>query len=190
MSLKIDNKATQEYTILKASEEKPTATKNSALAVHASLRSSTPSPAAIPAPTRKPKSFRDIFCRSLEPESVPMASSPEPTTTESMIAPEAGCTPHAAIPTTATVTTQSIGLGPARRPRVVEKFDPPHLNVDKEEFERDIAEYGLRKLKNSRWAETNIPILLHSNTHKIRQEFERDVAKYNLKTLKDSRWAD
>ncbi|KAI3318068.1 hypothetical protein HD806DRAFT_540539 [Xylariaceae sp. AK1471] len=65
-----------------------------------------------------------------------------------------------------------------RLPRVLEEFEKPDINVDKDEFSQDVAKYGLKTLQDSRWAtkKTEAP------------GFRRDVAKYGSKTLKDSRW--
>ncbi|KAI3318069.1 hypothetical protein HD806DRAFT_549426 [Xylariaceae sp. AK1471] len=40
----------------------------------------------------------------------------------------------------------------ANKARIVEKFDKPRLPVDMEEFRREVAEHGLKTLKDSRWA--------------------------------------
>ncbi|KAI0532627.1 hypothetical protein GGR58DRAFT_517574 [Xylaria digitata] len=206
-----DITTTQEYP----TQEKPRVMKNTALAIRASLRSSTPPPTTIPTPAENPKSFRDIFCHSLEPQPVAVPSAPIPIT-----APVRHNQPF--ITSTHSFTTRDAEKEPARRPRVLGKFDPTRLNVDREEFEQDVVEYGLKTLKHSRWAEDDMSIPLSSNTRKIRyrrnrrgyvpkthenahrtednvdlprvhfdvEEFKRDVAKYGLKTLKDSRWAE
>ncbi|KAF2962694.1 hypothetical protein GQX73_g10881 [Xylaria multiplex] len=188
---------------------------NTALAIRASLRSSTLPPAAIAAPVGNPKSFRDIFCRSLEPKSVAVPSVSIPITAESNITTPVRRTQSVIASATTALTTQHAEKKPARCLRVLEKFDPAHLNVDREEFEQDIAEYGLKTLKHSRWAEDDgthrtgyrrnsrgYEQKKLKNAHRTEEnidlprvhfdveEFKRDVAKYGLKTLKDSRWAE
>lgn len=45
---------------------------------------------------------------------------------------------------------------PTHRRMVLEKFHPPHLNVDKEEFGQDVAEHNLKTLQDSRWAKDDL----------------------------------
>ncbi|KAI1197882.1 hypothetical protein F5X97DRAFT_324098 [Nemania serpens] len=73
------------------------------------------------------------------------------------------------------------------------------VRMDMDEFQREVAEYGLKTLKDSRWAgkgedekmeedeaeePRNYPVQMDM------EEFRHEVAEHGLKTLQDSRWAD
>lgn len=55
----------------------------------------------------------------------------------------------------------------------------PKVKVDQEEFEKDCAKYGLKTLKNSRWADPPQD-----------KKTEQTSSSAKPKTLKDSRWAN
>ncbi|KAI3339502.1 hypothetical protein F4824DRAFT_455537 [Ustulina deusta] len=106
---------------------------------------------------------------------------------------------------------------PTHHRTVLEKFDPPHLNVDKEEFGQDVAEHNLKTLQDSRWAKDDPQGGQHSSAQrdsrranvfrdappernpargnaekKFRRKKDprRDVAEHDCKTpTKNQRWA-
>ncbi|CAJ2511338.1 Uu.00g069630.m01.CDS01 [Anthostomella pinea] len=53
-------------------------------------------------------------------------------------------------------TRETFTPGPARphvsKPQIVERFEGPHLIVDREEFARDMERFGMKGLSASRWA--------------------------------------
>jgi hypothetical protein len=48
--------------------------------------------------------------------------------------------------------TQNPLLDNANRARVIEAFEKPSLPIDMDEFRREVADQGLKTLKDSRWA--------------------------------------
>jgi hypothetical protein len=75
----------------------------------------------------------------------------------------------------------------------------PRVHMDWEEFNREVKLYGLKTLKDSRWADKDEEEEKPKDEEKPQEtprvkmdweEFNREVEMYGLKTLKDSRWAN
>ncbi|KAI0103339.1 hypothetical protein GGR51DRAFT_573259 [Nemania sp. FL0031] len=85
------------------------------------------------------------------------------------------------------------------------KYQGPGLLMDWEEFDREVKQYGLKTLKDSRWADKAEDKVEGKAEDKAEdkegkyqgpgllmdwEEFDREVKQYGLKTLKHSRWAN
>ncbi|KAI1293225.1 hypothetical protein F5Y03DRAFT_374554 [Xylaria venustula] len=118
-------------------ESKPMENTALALAIRRCQRDSA-TPICVPPPprNRETRTFRELFIASLVDK---------PATSHESTVP-------ALSPATITDKAPSDAIKVATPQRVFEKFDAPRLNVDKEEFRQDVKEYGLRTLKDSRWA--------------------------------------
>jgi hypothetical protein len=82
----------------------------------------------------------------------------------------------------------------------VEKFDGPTLNVDKEEFKRDVAKYGLKTLADSIWAtdKTEETVARQAPKHESKTPYHsrqcaqnnKNFAKHTSNAAKDTRWCN